>query len=143
MLETKMEGVQDDKAERISITLPKNILEDLGKTMREIGIKKRSMAVRKAVELFVRENEALRKKGEEESIGTVSYIYNHEKRDLLDKLLDIQHHFGKIIISTVHIHLDPERCFETLIIRGETKMIKELINELRRVEATNLAYQLT
>lgn len=137
-----MENTQGDRAERISITLPRNMLRDLEKAMYEIGIKKRSMAIRKAIESFIKENQALRRKGEEEGIGSINYIYEHDKRELLDRLLDIQHHFGEVIISTIHIHLDPERCFETLIIRGKSKTIRELVNELRKVEVTNLTYQL-
>ncbi|MEM3403884.1 MAG: nickel-responsive transcriptional regulator NikR [Nitrososphaeria archaeon] len=137
-----MENTKGNRAERISITLPRNMLMDLEKSMQEIGIKKRSMLMRRAIESFIKENQALRRKDEEECVGNINYIYEHDKKELLDRLLDIQHHFGEIIISTVHIHLDSKRCFETLIIKGKSKTIRELINEFRKVKVANLTYQL-
>lgn len=133
--------LEDNRAVRISITLPKKVLEELEQSMQEIGIKKRSAVIRKAVEAFALENRALSKKGKEECVGTISYTYEHDRKELMDSLLDVQHDFGKVIVSTLHIHLDSERCFETLIIRGKTSKVRILINHLRRLELTNLNYQ--
>ena len=133
--------LEDNRAVRISITLPKKVLEELEQSMQEIGIKKRSTVIRKAVEAFALENRALSKKGKEECVGTISYTYEHDRKELMDSLLDVQHDFGKVIVSTLHIHLDSERCFETLIIRGKTSKVRILINHLRRLELTNLNYQ--
>jgi CopG family nickel-responsive transcriptional regulator len=131
----------NEKAARISITLPRQTLEDFEKSMSEIGIRKRSTAVRKAMETFIRENRMLSGKEDAKSIGTVSYVYTHDRRDLVDQLLDIQHYFGNIIISSLHVHLDAERCFETLIVRGKAGDIRTLINRLLGLELSNINYQ--
>ena len=65
--------LEDNRAVRISITLPKKVLEELEQSMQEIGIKKRSAVIRKAVEAFALENRALSKKGKEECVGTKFY----------------------------------------------------------------------
>ncbi|MCS7185092.1 MAG: nickel-responsive transcriptional regulator NikR, partial [bacterium] len=114
--------------ERISVTIPKDVLNALENIMKEKGIRKRSNAITKAVELFIEENKMLSRK-EEECVGTISYIFEH-KRELLDKLLDLQHTYSNEIISTLHVHLDIERCFETLVVKGKIEKIRELINEL-------------
>ncbi|MGQ9780898.1 MAG: nickel-responsive transcriptional regulator NikR [Nitrososphaeria archaeon] len=133
--------MEDDKAARISITLPRQTLKDFEKSMREIGIRKRSTAVRKAMEAFVRENRALSGNVRTRNVGTISYVYRHDKRELLDRLLDIQHDFGNIIVSTLHVHLDAERCFETLIVRGKTREIKTFIDRLLGLELSNISHQ--
>lgn len=127
--------------ERISVTIPKDILNTLENIMKEKGIKKRSNAITKAVELFIEENRMLSRGGGEECVGTISYIFEH-KRELLDKLLDLQHEYSNEIISTLHIHLDVERCFETLVVKGKIEKIRELINGLMNMKLKNIGYKI-
>lgn len=129
-----------EKVVRISATLPKDTLETLENVMRDVGIKKRSHAISKAVELFIDENKMLTREGGEECVGTVSYIYEHRK-ELLDRLLDLQHEHSDIIISTLHVHLDAERCFETLVVRGRMEKIRRLINGLMSMKLKNVGYK--
>ncbi|MCX8188882.1 MAG: nickel-responsive transcriptional regulator NikR [Nitrososphaeria archaeon] len=126
--------------ERISVTIPKDVLNALENIMKEKGIRKRSNAITKAVELFIEENKMLSRK-EEECVGTISYIFEH-KRELLDKLLDLQHTYSNEIISTLHVHLDIERCFETLVVKGKIEKIRELINELMNMKLKNIGYKI-
>jgi len=43
--------------------------------------------------------------------------YDHHKRDLVNKLMDIQHDFQKLVISTQHIHIDHHNCLEIIAVR--------------------------
>ncbi|MDR1695499.1 MAG: nickel-responsive transcriptional regulator NikR [Endomicrobium sp.] len=54
-------------------------------------------------------------------IGSVNVIYDHHKRELLQKLTGIQHDFQEIILSSQHIHLDHHNCFEIIIVKGKKK----------------------
>lgn len=128
------------EVERISVTIPKDVLNTLENIMREKGIRKRSNVITKAVELFIEENNMFSRK-EGECVGTISYIFEH-KKELLDKLLDLQHKYSNEIISTLHIHLDVEKCFETLVVRGKIEKIRELINELMDMKLKNIGYKI-
>ncbi|OGR98607.1 MAG: nickel-responsive regulator, partial [Elusimicrobia bacterium GWF2_62_30] len=44
--------------------------------------------------------------------GAVTLVYDHHKRDVVNKLLDMQHDHGAIIISAQHVHLDHDNCLE-------------------------------
>jgi CopG family nickel-responsive transcriptional regulator len=49
---------------------------------------------------------------------------------------DIQHHFGEIILSTTHYHLEFEKCLEIIAVSGpydRVKLLKERLQTLKSV----------
>jgi CopG family nickel-responsive transcriptional regulator len=60
-------------------------------------------------------------KSQEEVVGTLTLVYNHESGDLSDKLTKLQHQHHSAIISTLHVHLDEHNCLEVLVMRGKAK----------------------
>jgi CopG family nickel-responsive transcriptional regulator len=69
-----------------------------------------------------------------EVAGAITFIYDHHKKDLLFRIMDIQHDFQKVIISTQHIHLDHHNCLEILAVRGSSKDVLELADLLKAVK---------
>jgi len=69
-----------------------------------------------------------------EIAGTITMIYDHHKRELVNKLTDIQHDFGGIIVSTQHIHLDHYNCLEIIAVRGRPRVAEELADTLKAVK---------
>ena len=69
-----------------------------------------------------------------EVIGAVTLIYDHHKRELVNKLMDIQHDFGKIIISAQHIHLDHHNCLEIVAVKGNPQEVQKLADTLRAIK---------
>ncbi|MGA9527722.1 MAG: nickel-responsive transcriptional regulator NikR, partial [Terriglobales bacterium] len=63
-------------------------------------------------------------------VGTVTLIYDHHTRLLPEKLADIQHDHHEVVISTLHAHLDHERCLEVVILRGKSKEVQQLADRL-------------
>ena len=72
--------------------------------------------------------------GKEEVAGAITLIYNHHKRELVNKLMDIQHDFGKAIISAQHIHLDHDNCLEIIAVKGSPKDAQKLADSLKSVK---------
>jgi len=72
--------------------------------------------------------------GDHEIAGAITLIYNHHKRELVNKLMDIQHDFGGIIISAQHIHLDHDNCLEIIAVRGRPGEAQKLADSLRSVK---------
>lgn len=56
---------------------------------------------------------------EGERVGVITIVYDHSQRGLEDTLTEIQHEFGSIIQSSLHVHLDQDTCLEVVVIRGE------------------------
>ena len=69
-----------------------------------------------------------------EIAGAITLIYNHHKRKLVNKLMDIQHDFGAIVLSSQHIHLDHDHCMEIIAIKGSPKKALKLADCLKSVK---------
>ena len=67
---------------------------------------------------------------EEETVGTVTVVYDHHVRDLADKLTEHQHAHHDNIVSALHVHLDHDNCLEVVVVRGMVKEVKRLAAEL-------------
>ncbi len=65
-----------------------------------------------------------------EVYGTVTLIYDHHARLLLDKLTEIQHQYHDSIISSLHVHLDRDNCLEVILVRGKSPLVQKLANAL-------------
>jgi CopG family transcriptional regulator, nickel-responsive regulator len=113
---------------RFSVSIPDDLLKKLDTYIRQKGYANRSEAVRDLVRDKYVNNEWL--KDSKEVVGTVTLVYNHEFRDLSDKLTEFQHNHVHNIISSMHIHLDHHNCLEVLVIRGKSNIIQEIADKL-------------
>lgn len=66
--------------------------------------------------------------------GAVTIVYDHHKREVVNKLLDIQHDHGGIIISAQHVHLDHDNCLEIIAVKGPGAGVKALADSLKSVK---------
>jgi metal-responsive CopG/Arc/MetJ family transcriptional regulator len=48
---------------------------------------------------------------------------------------DIQHHFHDIILSTLHIHLEFEKCLEIIAVSGSYQRVKKLKEDLQKLRS--------
>jgi CopG family nickel-responsive transcriptional regulator len=65
-----------------------------------------------------------------ETVGTITIVYSHEKRELPDLLTRLQHLHHNLIISSMHIHLDEHNCLELIAVRGKARDIKKIADRL-------------
>jgi len=63
-------------------------------------------------------------------VGTVTLIYDHHSRLLPERLMDLQHEYHSLVVSTTHAHLDHDTCLEVLILKGASKSIQKLADLL-------------
>ncbi|OGR69422.1 MAG: nickel-responsive regulator [Elusimicrobia bacterium GWC2_61_19] len=71
--------------------------------------------------------------------GAVTIVYDHHKREVVNKLLDIQHDHGAIIISAQHVHLDHDNCLEIIAVKGPGAKVKALADSLKAVKGVKHA----
>jgi CopG family nickel-responsive transcriptional regulator len=71
-------------------------------------------------------------KSNEEALGTITLIYNHHKRQLSERLTDLQHDYHEEILVSTHVHLNHDLCVETVLVKGRAEEIEELANRLRK-----------
>lgn len=65
-----------------------------------------------------------------ETVGTITIVYDHHVPELMERLTHLQHQYNQLIQSSLHIHLDHDRCLEVLVVRGRSSEIKEVANGL-------------
>jgi len=119
------------KVFRFGISLEKDLLDKFDRLIRGKNYTNRSEAFRDLIrEDLVRDQWQKNKK----IVGAITLIYDHHKRELVNKLMDIQHDFGGIIISSQHIHLDRNNCLEITAVKGSSKEAKELADSLKSVK---------
>ena len=71
--------------------------------------------------------------------GAVTIVYDHHKREVVNKLMDIQHDHGGIIISSQHVHLDHDNCLEIVAVKGPGAKVKALADALKSVKGVKHA----
>jgi CopG family nickel-responsive transcriptional regulator len=113
--------------ERFGVSVPKDLLEKFDRLISNKGYSCRSEAIRD----LMRDNIVEQSIAEDKEVtGTITLIYDHHKRELADKLMNIQHDHHKNIISTMHIHMDHHNCLEVLIVKGKSKNVREIGDRL-------------
>jgi metal-responsive CopG/Arc/MetJ family transcriptional regulator len=48
---------------------------------------------------------------------------------------DLQHHYGDVILSTMHIHLEFEKCLEIIAVSGPHDRVRNLYEALQRLKS--------
>ena len=106
-----------EKVIRFGVSINPKLLERFDNIIKEKGYTNRSEAIRDLIRDFLVAEEW--KTSDEETVGTLTIVYDHEIRGVSDKLTDIQHRYCKNIISTLHVHLDKHNCMEVLVLKGK------------------------
>ncbi len=116
---------------RFGISLDKTLLDKFDRLIRTKKYNNRSEAFRDLIRGALVKEEWQEGK---EIAGAITLIYDHHKRELVNKLMDIQHDFQKVIISTQHIHLDHDNCLEIIAVKGTPGEAKKLTDILKSVK---------
>lgn len=113
---------------RFGISMDAKLLASFDALMERKGYVNRSEAIRDLVRSALVEDQWAH--GDEETVGTVTIVYDHHVRDLSDKLTEHQHVHHQAIISALHVHLDHDNCLEVVVVRGKAADVKRLSDEL-------------
>ena len=116
-----------ERTTRFGVSIPNRLLESFDDLIEEKGYSNRSEALRDLIRDFLVEAEW---ESDEETIGTVTLVYDHHVKELSDELNSIQHDMGPAIISTVHVHLDHHMCMEVVLVKGKSSDIRKMADRL-------------
>ncbi len=112
---------------RFSVSLEKELLEELDSFAESNGFANRSQALRHLIEKNIVEE-----KWQCNNVvaGAIVMIYDHHKKDIDSKSNDIQHDYFDVILSSQHYHLSHEICLEIIAVRGQASRLTELSEKL-------------
>lgn len=114
---------------RVSLTLPKELLDELDRVLRAQRYASRSEAVRDALRDFLA-NYKWRSELKGEQLGAVMVLYEHDVRGLVDELMNIQHQHSKAISAVQHLHVDAKNCLEVIVVKGAADEIRRLVDRI-------------
>ncbi len=115
------------KTVRFAVSLDDRLLEDFDRVLVAKKYATRSEAVRDLIRdhLVGEDWDAKR-----EAVGTITIVFDHHVHDLTEKLTSIQHDFHKLILSTMHVHLDHDHCLEVLVVKGKGREVRTVADSL-------------
>lgn len=117
---------------RIGVSLEGELLESFDKWVSGEGYPTRSEAIE-----WLISSALVRKKWQNPGkfvAGAVIVVYDHHRRQLVNKMLNIQHNFDRIIISSQHIHLDHNNCLEIIAVKGLVREILGLVTSIKSIK---------
>lgn len=112
---------------RLSFSIERPLYEQLEELVHKTGYSNRSEFVRDLIRHRLVEREWAQ---DEEVVGTVTLVYDHETRELSKKLTHVQHHHHDAVLATTHVHLDERLCAEMILVKGKAGAIRRLADEL-------------
>jgi len=109
---------------RVGISLPESLLNKFDEIILQRGYSSRSEGVRDAIRSYIVNFEWM-SDVHGERVGVITIVYSHSQRGLEDNLTEIQHEFGGLIQSSLHVHLDHDNCLEVVVLRGEGQDVRK------------------
>ena len=94
---------------RFGVSLEDDLLKALDGLVKKQRLPNRSQAIR----FLIRKNLVEEQWKENKEVSAcIVLVYDHHKRDLLNKSTSVQHKNQQLILSTQHIHLDHNNCLK-------------------------------
>ena len=116
------------KTVRFGVSLEDDLLRDFDALIARKNYPNRSEAIRDLIRDRLVDEEW--EGGDEDTVGTITIVYNHHTRELEHALTDMQHKSFHQIISALHVHLDAHNCLEVLVVKGKSREIKKIADRL-------------
>ena len=104
----------------VSISLSKDLLDDLNKLQKRLGFTGRSEIIRASVGTMLSEE-----KKKEDLIGDIHALFlvtHDEKSD--DEINNMRHTYDKLITTHLHNKIDRDRCLEIFVLKGNANQIR-------------------
>ncbi len=120
------------KIVRFGVSIDQELLDAFDQKIVSRGYANRSEAIRDLIRNQLVEMEWSH--DDQEVAGTITLVYDHHVRGLSDQLMELQHHYVELIVSTMHVHLAHDRCLEVLLLKGPAGEAKEIAHRLLAIK---------
>ncbi|OIO02449.1 MAG: hypothetical protein AUJ51_06340 [Elusimicrobia bacterium CG1_02_56_21] len=126
----------NDKLVRFGVSLEGKLLRDFDAYIGAEGYSNRSQAIAGLIRKeFVSDAFA---RGSAVA-GAITIVYDHRGSGTVNKLLDIQHGRGDIIVSSQRVQLPPDNLLEIIAVKGPGVKVKALAAALKSVKGVKHA----
>jgi CopG family nickel-responsive transcriptional regulator len=123
---------------RTGVSLDDDLLKEFDRLIAKRGYANRSEAFRDLIREallgeIVESNKAV--------VGTLTLVYDHHVPNLAQKLTEVQHAAGAMVLAATHVHLDHHYCLEVIMMKGRSRELQAVADgmlALRGVELEKL-----
>jgi CopG family transcriptional regulator, nickel-responsive regulator len=115
--------------QRITITIDDDLMGEVGRFMRERGYEARSEVFRDLLRAGL-ERMKEDSGGAGDCVAALTYVYDHDMRELSKRLCDTGHDHHDLVVTTLHMHLNHESCMEVAILKGKTAEVRHYAGHL-------------
>jgi CopG family nickel-responsive transcriptional regulator len=116
---------------RVSMSLDNALLRGFDKYVHSEGFPTRSEALKALMRQCLSEQAWAQN---QLVAGSITLVYDHHRQGIVKRLMDVQHDFGAVIVSTQHVHLDHLHCLEIVVVKGKATQIKELVRVFKSLK---------
>jgi CopG family transcriptional regulator, nickel-responsive regulator len=113
---------------RFGVSLERSLLVKWDGLLQKKGYNNRSEALR---DLIRAEMVKIEWTSQADVVGAITLVYDHHKRELVNKLTNLQHDFTGLIFASQHIHIDHHNCMEIIAVKGIPAKIEELTDKMK------------
>jgi CopG family nickel-responsive transcriptional regulator len=111
----------------VSLSIPDELLSELDTILGGERYASRSEVVRQALNKYIMEYRELERiRGD--IIATITLLYEKTEKN---EGLHLQHEFDDIVTQYLHSHLTEKSCLEVMVVKGQSKRLKDLIDGLK------------
>ena len=123
-----MPASKTNRLVRFSISMPGDAARGLDQMSHQRGFANRSQCLTSIVrdQLVAHAGES----GDKVMMGLVTFVYNHRKRNLQNRLTDIQHKRLKEIISIQLVHLENQQSLQVMLVQGPAQALRAIAKEI-------------
>jgi CopG family nickel-responsive transcriptional regulator len=112
---------------RTGLSLERGLLEKFDDIIARRGYQNRSKAIRD----LIREH-LVYEEGDQNKViaGTLTIVYDHHRRNLTERLVEIQHQAHTQVLAATHVHLDHHNCLEVVIMKGRSAELTKIADQI-------------
>ncbi|MCL4437103.1 MAG: ribbon-helix-helix protein, CopG family [Thaumarchaeota archaeon] len=117
--------------ERVTISLPTDLLLTLDEISRNLGHRSRSETLRTAARDYIAENRWSEEEGWR--VGVIMLQYNHHQSKVIQQINRLRGEMRHLIRSSLSLAVSKDDTMEIIAVQGEADRIKKLIEEARKI----------
>ncbi len=120
---------------RTGVSLEEQLLHDFDHLIAKRGYENRSEAIRDLIREALLSEIVVSNKM---VVGTLTLVYDHHVPNLSQKLTEVQHTAGAMILAATHVHLDHNYCLEVIIMKGKSKDLQAVADGMLALRGVKL-----
>jgi CopG family nickel-responsive transcriptional regulator len=119
---------------RFGVSIPQDLINSFDDYIEKCQYGNRSEAIRDLIrEKLVSQKWELTD-SDSEVAATLTFVYDHHQRELSNLLIKIQHDYQGVVLVSQHIHLDHHNCLEVIILKGKSRDIISLSDNIKSLK---------